>query len=145
MLSTTTVFEVIENDDDIWRRAVQLRENTSVDQRAMYRSPFQRICEIISYKRRHEAVNGKLSSQGLAKLYKEKGRVSEDEKLTDTYIDGALVVWNRALCQDNVMKIILEAEKLPPAENPFSKMHNLTAIVQRARTHGCECLGVGGD
>ena len=95
----------------------------------MYRTPFGRICEIISYKKR---VGKNISNKDLAKLYKSRGKMSDAEKMSDTYISGAITVWNRALSQDHVMRIVLEAEKMHPSDNPFNSMHTLVSIVERA-------------
>eukprot|EP00959_Pyramimonas_sp_CCMP1952_P166225 3474142-Pyramimonas_sp.AAC.1 len=90
MLTTTFVFELLQSDDDVFWRSVRLRENTAVDQRAMYRTPFQRICEIVTYKKKVEQSTGPITNKALAALYKNRGGVADEENLTETYIDGAI-------------------------------------------------------
>ena len=89
----------------------------------MKRTTIQRIFSILSYRKSREATVGPLSVAALAREYREHVKFAKSsEEVSETYIECATTVWDRALVIDGIrdMEPALTANLASVAAQPPS-------------------------
>ena len=137
MLTVTFVFEEIEADQCYWR-AVNLREAFVVHFEAFARSTVQRVFELLAFKQRREAVQGgKLSGKQLAELWRQNVAQTGSalsEPVTDSFVDTALKVHERALSLPEVICEVLAVDEAYGKASPFNSIAALEKLTIKCKT-----------
>jgi hypothetical protein len=136
MLTCSFMFHCIDNEDAIFWKTIQFREDVNHEYHTVALSPFQKICEIVSTKERLEKARGSsISDAALAQEYNQKAAPAEDgEQIQDTQITGAVNVWKQALSIGIVLKKIVELENDYGKNGPFDSMYKMATLVRKAKT-----------
>lgn len=135
LLTCQVQFELHTNEDSMFWRSQQLRENVLTDFTGMYPTAFQRIMTVVSYKAKREAIVGKVSAKALADSWRENVQMSSKaEHLSDTTIDNAVTVWTRLLGQPALRAVIMQADEELGHEGPFDSINKLHVIVTKGKT-----------
>lgn len=137
MLTVTFVFEELDADQCYWR-SVNLREASVVHFEAFARSTIQRVLELLAFKQRRETVQGsKISGKQLADLWRQNVAQSGSalsEPVTDSFVDTALKVHERALSLPEVICEVLEVEEAYGKSSPFNSISALEKITVKCKT-----------
>ncbi len=134
LLSTTFIFEPMENDDAKFYRAVSLRETFVTDFRAMARSAVQRVFEVVGFLTRKEKAGQRLSAADVAAQYAEHVQMSENsEQVTLNFVECAVTLWRRAFQNPAVLRVLLRAEEFSVG-TPFDSVNKMHVVVYRAKT-----------
>jgi hypothetical protein len=137
MLTATFRFESILTVDALYWRAANLRELVVSEFRAVALTPVQRICQVVEFKAQQERKHGgaKLSAAALTQLFLDNLKMADDaEKLSKNLVDNILTVWNRALSQQAILEIVLDAEERFGPATPFDSILKMYTIVSKAQT-----------
>ena len=123
LLTTTMRFEILENPDDIFWKNVSLREKYVTKEKAVARTPRQRIEEVALVmsrlsKKASVGAQGKkdkdVSVAQVMQAYRDKGDISpvnQDDQITETFIRAAVTLKTRALNVKEIGESIKEMEK----------------------------------
>ena len=89
LLSTPMEFVRIKTSEEAYFMSVNLREGIGASYEAMFRSPVQRMYEIMGFKRDEEArVGSKLSAKAIGQRWREHTTLSaQSEKVTDYFVE----------------------------------------------------------
>ena len=129
-LSTTAELRFYADPDAKLRKAMQLRENMSIDDEAMTRSQTQRIYEIVHFRNTLRETQGKASVPDILAYYT---TLRMKEPITKSFIDTALTVHSRVLTLPAAERLLLRMDGLPKAQNPFGSLQRLQCIVSKAQ------------
>ena len=131
MLTVAAEFIVVDTEADIDWRSVQLREDIQANT-TLARTAVQRIWDI---NLRRKSLPGKVTPQQIFELYDAKVKQAQNnpEQVTLSFCDMAFTVWDRALCEPQVQKIVLEEEALRHG-SIFNSVTRLQLIVSKATT-----------
>ena len=94
-------FKVLPTHLDKEFETIAIRQQAAARYFTISYTPVQWVCKIIQMKRDREAVSGdRLSSADIAKMFKNRNfkPAKGQEDITETFIDNALYIGNRALC-----------------------------------------------
>ena len=104
MLTTPMMFTCHQTEADLEWRASQMREDIKQNE-TLARTPVQRIFEIVQ---KRKQFNVKTSGE-MVKLYESNMTMSSrSEKITPSFVDMALTIWDRALCKPGIQAIVLK-------------------------------------
>ncbi len=132
-LTCTFSFEVLASQDDIYFASVNLRERISNDYHTLARSPYQRVYDIMSFKRRREHTMGKLSAKSLAEEWNRCAKMSADsEEVSADYITAVISVHERALSLDPVRGVVEALEQRYGMRSPFDSIYKMHALIKKA-------------
>ncbi len=99
MLTVQFSFQMFSSEDEMFWRAITLRQNLATEARAMVRTVFQMVHEVAEVRRREELPSGRsMSSKNIYDAYCSRatmhGTVGEDE-FTQSFVDNALSIHSR--------------------------------------------------
>ena len=136
ILTCSFIFHCEDNEEKIYWKTIEFREDVNHEYHTVALSPFQKICEIVSTKERLEKSRGStLSDADLAKEYNTKAAPAEDgEQIQDTQITGAVSVWKQALSIDIVLRKVVELENDYGKNGPFDTMYKMATLVRKAKS-----------
>lgn len=137
MLSVTVRFEVFEKDKDCFWRNVSDREKWTTNERAVARTPRQRIEEInlVSLELQGECKHGKdPSADQIIAAYRENDAdfSPHSEQLSDTFIKAAISVRKRIMVHPRIVESILAMEKKYQHNSPWRSVYNMLAVAVKA-------------
>ena len=145
LLTTTMRFEILENPDDIFWKNVALREKYVTKEKAVARTPRQRIEEVALVmsrlsKKASVGAQGKkdkdVSVAQVMQAYRDKGDISpvnQDDQITETFIRAAVTLKTRALNVKEICESIKEMEKLKQHRSPWRSIYTMLEVIQRAQ------------
>ena len=88
--------------------AIQMREESAAQSDAVFFTGFQRIYMVERFRESEEALKGKLTPKQLAAEFKRVRFYTGGEAMSDTFIENALALYNRAMYIPNVHKAFSE-------------------------------------
>ena len=135
-LSMTMRFEVLETEDEMFWENVRLREMYTTAERAVARTPRQRIEEIhvIMDKFRRDNGGKVMSAQQLVLAYKDNLKDLKSphtEQLSETFIKAAITVKARALLNPEVLQAVKDMETDYMDKSPWRTIYALLAVVEK--------------
>jgi len=138
MLTVSFVFEVLETSEDCYWRSVNLREASVANFEAFARSTVQRVFELVAFKTRKETVlSQKVSAKILGDLWRsnviQTGSACS-ESVTDSFVDTAINVYERALALPDVRSVILMLEEKHGKSSPFNSLSVLEKFAIKCKT-----------
>eukprot|EP00974_Lingulodinium_polyedra_P072303 6997935-Lingulodinium_polyedra.AAC.1 len=101
----------------------------------MRRSAVQRMYEIVTYKKRREALDGQvLTLQAIQQSYKEKVKMAEgSEPISDSFIEAALKVHKVVFSVPAIANLLLFCDSEYNTNNPFDYIFKIEKIMRRAK------------
>jgi hypothetical protein len=139
-LSATMRFIVVPHDQRQFKN--MFFRNLIVQKHAtLARTTFQQICEISQFKELQEAkFQRTLTAAAIANTFNsECARAECQDELTQTFVDSALTVWDRALCHAEVMRIVRSFDNSFAHHSIFNDISKLQTIVYKAKTPEMIC------
>ena len=135
-LSMTMKFEVLETEDEMFWYNIALREMFTTAEKAVARTPRQRIEEIhlIMGKFRRDNGGKVMSAQQLVVAYKDNLKDMKSpytEQLSEAFIRAALTVKARALVIPEVVQVIKDMEAEYLDKSPWRTIYALLAVVEK--------------
>ena len=135
-LSMTMRFEVLETEDDMFWENVRLREMFTTAERAVARTPRQRIEEIHLIMDKFRQANGGkvMSAYQLVTAYKDNLKDTKSphtEQLSETFIKAAITVKARALVIPEVLQVVKDMETDYMDKSPWRTIYALLAVVEK--------------
>ncbi len=122
----------VAGEGDIGFAAVNLRERISNDYHTLARSPYQRVYDLMSFKRRREQTMGKLSAKSLAEEWNRCAKMSADsEEVSAEYVTAVISVHERALSSDPVRGVVEALEQRYGMRSPFDSIYKMHALVKK--------------
>ena len=136
-LSMTMKFEVLETEDEVFWYNIALREMFTTAEKAVARTPRQRIEEIhlIMDKFRRDNGGKVMSAQQLVLTYKDNLKDMKSpytEELSESFIKAALTVKARALVIPEVLQVIKDMETEYMDKSPWRTIYALLAVVEKS-------------
>lgn len=146
LLGATFKFRIFGNDIDIIKESMNLREEIVAKGIEVGRTVTARIMEILSVKRSLEKIKGAthLNSAAVAEFYVSVNLAPDTEKVSESFVEKALYVWDRALSVDSIRTSCLHMEELFGSKSPLNSITKLNDIVSRCKTEDNISFIIGG-
>ena len=132
LLSCHFVYVVLDSDEDTWKYARQLREDISLNYATLRLSALQSVYELVHYRAVRERAHGSQAAKAVAEAYSTGVRRASGEPLTQSFVDSAMTIHGRMLCDERIASTLLLAEETFGLETPFNGVTKLQAIVSKA-------------
>ena len=132
-------FEEITNNNALYFKTCQLREDAEGHALAVCYTAPQLVFDIVNFKQRQEEVHGsrKLSASEVARLYAESGirfAASSEKRTSPRVIDACITVYDRLLSLSGMMPIVMACEETYLKESPFSSVWKMQALIDKAKS-----------
>ncbi len=134
MRTTMFHFTIVKDNEQLYYRVFNLREELSSQEQAMARTALQKIYEVNKFKDLVEQKHGKVGTAKLAELYRNNTKSSgKSEAFTDYTIQAAIFIFTRILVIPQVKTVILWAEGEFGPRSPFNSISKLHVLSQRSK------------
>ena len=134
-LTIPMVFEVLESEQDMWKRAKQLRDRAAAENATVTYTPAQKIFSVIGFKKRADAKGGKLSATELTEKYNAGTTdVPGQEAIAEAWVDAAVTVWERVLSKEDLRTLVMGMEEEFTNGGPLNSVYKLNELVKVCRT-----------
>ena len=112
-------FKVLETDDDKFFEAFNMREALVHQSAHLQHTATQTITSLMAFVLRKEQTTGRLSNKELSLLYEQFAKYATgSEKVVETWINAARLVWERLLKDPAAYAIAMEVEEEHGAQSP---------------------------
>ena len=134
-LTCTFVYEVVPVGEARYFRSLNIREEQVEKGLAVQMSLRQRIYDIAGFAEAKKTTDGIVGSKKLAALYCAQVKLaSNQEKMSESFVDSALTIYNRVLSQDACCKVLEQCDAQLLDKSPWKSIYALQALVDRANT-----------
>ena len=135
-LSTCMIFQEFENSEAFHFAHLQLRENPGIDFELVRHSALQRVLDIAQFHTRTFSEKGvRLTPKDLSATYKKLQVAEQSEKITESFCDMAMTVYNRLVVKTpSVFRLLLDHDEAFGMSNPLDSVTKLQALVIKANT-----------
>jgi hypothetical protein len=128
-------FEVVAPGEDRFWRSQNLRQMAIEQGIVAALSTRQWVYDVVGFKlSREKEANKTFSSYTIAKLYQDRVNFAgNSEVISDSFVDSAITVWTRVLCNTKARALLEWAEENMD-QFPFSTIGSLQALCDRTST-----------
>ena len=137
LLKTTTTFLLHDNHEARYWHSWQARENLTASAEVACRTTLRRSFELVRFRVARTKAYGAAAgvAVAVAKAYQERLSQSKNtDQATTCFNSSALTIHDRMIRQPKLSGILIEADAIPRAENPFSGITPLLYILQWSQT-----------
>ena len=136
-LTACFVFDKMDGPEAVYWRSVNLREKIISEYEALARDVCQRIMELVAYRDLMKRTQNKeLSNAGLAEAWKShvaQCDSSASERITESFVDTAMKLYNRLFTPDTLAIIMQAADRYGKA-SPFNSASSLEQITMKGKS-----------
>ena len=127
-LSTTMTFKIYENGEAFHFAHLQLRNDPGIQFETVRATALNMVLDVNTFQNRH--VGGKLTAKRLAECYKRLTTAERSEKITESFCDMALTVYNRLVLKSpQTFELLLSLDEDEGVNNPLDSVSKLQAVV----------------
>ena len=133
--SAVFTFKILPSVEAQEFETINIRQKAAHKYMAINFTPVQWVCKISQMKRDRETQGQKISNSELAKLFGKYNfkPARGQEEVTETYVENALYVWNRALCHTEVKTALINGAERYAQASMFDSLNKICLICRRCK------------
>lgn len=121
-------------EEDLYFAALNERESIITQHTALARTAYQRIYEVILFKKKRDSLKAGVTLAELADLWNGKAAMaSASEKVNRDFIAACVDVYTQAFALPEVLEAVSDLEAKFKGASPFDKVAKMHAIVRKAK------------